>query len=133
MDEVSPSGSTRLWEVRDGRVATWTISPEDLGLACDDLDGLAGGEPAENAGRVERLLGGGGTMVERCAVLLNAAAALYVAGRGWTMTEAAARAREALEDGGAARALAELRRATPRAEVSGAVAAPAPPSATVSS
>ncbi len=55
-------------------------------------------------------------MVERCAVLLNAAAALYVAGRGWTMAEAAARAREALEDGGAARVLAELRRAAPRAE-----------------
>ena len=62
---------------------------------------------------MERLLGGGGTMVERCAVLLNAAAALYVAGRGWTMAEAAARAREALEDGGAARVLAELRRAAP--------------------
>jgi anthranilate phosphoribosyltransferase len=127
MDEVSPSGSTRVWEVRDGRVATWTVSPEGLGLACDDLDGLAGGEPAENAGRVERLLGGGGTMVERCAVLLNAAAALYVAGRGWTMAEAAARAREALENGGAARALAELRRAAPGTEqgVPGAPAASA--------
>jgi anthranilate phosphoribosyltransferase len=119
MDEVSPSGSTRVW----------TLWPEGLGLACDDLDGLAGGEPAENAGRVERLLGGGGTMVERCAVLLNAAAALYVAGRGWTMPEAAARAREALENGGAARALAELRRAAPAAEGSGVAAA----SATVSS
>jgi anthranilate phosphoribosyltransferase len=113
MDEVSPSGSTRVWEVREGRVATWAVSPDGLGLACDDLDGLAGGEPAENAGRVERLLAGGGTMVERCAVLLNAAAALYVAGRGWTMPEAAARARTALESGGAARALAELRRAAP--------------------
>jgi anthranilate phosphoribosyltransferase len=113
MDEVSPAGSTRIWEVREGRVATWAISPDALGLACDDLDGLAGGEPAENAGRVERLLGGGGTMVERCAVLLNAAAALYVAGRGWTMAEAAARARVALESGGGARALAELRRAAP--------------------
>jgi len=127
MDEVSPSGSTRVWEVREGRVTTWAVSPDGLGLACDDLDGLAGGEPAENAGRLERLLAGGGTTVERCAVLLNAAAALYVAGRGWTMAEAAARAREALENGGAARALAELRRAAPGAgqEAPGAPAASA--------
>ena len=40
-----------------------------------------------------------GTTVERCAVLLNAAAALYVSGRGWTLAEAAARARESLEAG----------------------------------
>ena len=66
-------------------------------------------------------------MVERCAVLLNAAAALYVAGRGWSMADSAARAREALENGGAARALAELRRAAPGAGVPGA------PAATVSS
>jgi anthranilate phosphoribosyltransferase len=129
MDEVSPSGSTRVWEVREGRIATWTLSPDVLGLACDNLDGLAGGEPAENAGRVERLLDGGGTTVERCAVLLNAAAGLYVAGRGWSMEEAAGRAREALESGGAARVLAALRRAAPGSGMSGVAGA----SATVSS
>jgi anthranilate phosphoribosyltransferase len=113
MDEVSPSGATHVWEVREGRVETWAVSPESLGLACDDLDGLAGGEPVENAGRVERLLAGGGTTVERCAVLLNAAAALYVAGRGWSMAAAATRAREVLESGAGATVLAELRRAAP--------------------
>ncbi len=113
MDEVSPSGATHVWEVRDGRVERWLLTPETLGLACDDLDGLAGGEPAANADRLERLLAGGGSAVERCAVVLNAAAALYVAGRGWTMADAAARARDALEQGGAAKALAALRRAAP--------------------
>jgi anthranilate phosphoribosyltransferase len=111
MDEMSPSGETRVWEVRDGRVDTWTAVPDALGLACDELDGLAGGEPAANAVRVERVLSGDGTTVERCAVLLNAAAALYVAGRGWTMAEAVARAEAALADGGARRVLGELRRA----------------------
>jgi anthranilate phosphoribosyltransferase len=95
------------------------MSPESLGLACDDLSGLAGGEPLENAGRVERLLAGGGTPVERCAVLLNAAAALYVSGRGWSMAAAAERAREVLENGGGARVLAELRRAAPAAGTRG--------------
>ena len=60
MDEVSPSGETRVWEVREGRVATWTIAPGAHGLDCDDLGGLAGGEPAENADRLERLLAGRG-------------------------------------------------------------------------
>ncbi len=115
MDEVSPFGATHVWEVREGRVETWEVLPESLGLACDDLGGLAGGEPAENAGRLERLLCGGGSAVERCAVLLNATAALYVAGRGWSMAVAAERARQALEDGGGARVLAALRQAAPTA------------------
>ncbi len=113
MDEVSPSGTTRVWEVRDGSVTDWEVSPNALGLDCDDLDALAGGTPEENAHRVERLLGGEGARVERCAVLLNAAAALYVSGRGWTMVEAAKRATESLESAAAARALAALRAAAP--------------------
>jgi anthranilate phosphoribosyltransferase len=119
MDEVSPSGSTHVWEVCDGTVTRWEVSPATLGLECDDLEVLAGGEPEENARRVERLLDGHGALVERCAVLLNAAAALYVSGRGWTMAEAAARARDSLESGAAMRALAALRAAAPLGAVAG--------------
>lgn len=114
MDEVSPSGATRVWEVREREVREWEIAPGSLGLECDDLDGLGGGEPAENAARVERLLEGEGRLVERCAVLLNAAAALYVSGNGWTMPESVARARAALESGAGAKVLARLREAAPR-------------------
>jgi len=114
MDEVSPCGATHVWEVREGDVTEWEIAPGSLGLECDDLDGLAGGEPAENAERVERLLGGDGKIVDRYAVLLNAAAALYVSGNGWTMQESVARARAALECGAGARVLARLREAAPR-------------------
>ena len=60
MDEMSPSGTTHVWEVRDGRVARWDVAPGALGLECDDLDDLAGGEPEENAARIERLLDGPG-------------------------------------------------------------------------
>ena len=52
-------------------------------------------------------------------MLLNAAAALYVSGRGWTMVEAAKRATEALESAAAARALAALRAAAPGGIVAG--------------
>jgi len=116
MDEVSPSGLTKVWEVRDGAVAQWEVEPAALGLECHDLDDLAGGEPEDNARRVERLLDGGGAAAERCAVLLNAAAALYVAGRGWTLADSVSRARASLESGAAMRALAALRMAAPAGE-----------------
>ncbi|HEX3234541.1 MAG TPA: anthranilate phosphoribosyltransferase [Gemmatimonadales bacterium] len=116
MDEVSPSGRTEVWEVREGRVDHWQIDPAALGLRCDDLDGLTGGEPGENAARIERLLQGGGEPVERCAVLLNAACALYVSGRGWSLEESAARAAQALHGGAGMEALHRLRAAAPRGE-----------------
>jgi anthranilate phosphoribosyltransferase len=112
MDEVSPCGRTWVWEVCDGALGEWAIEPARYGLACDDLDGLAGGEPAENAERIERLLTGDHDIpaAVRCAVLLNAAAGLYVSGGGWTFGEAVARATDSLESGAAAAALERLRR-----------------------
>ena len=114
MDEVSPSGVTRVWEVRDGAVRRWEIAPLEHGLDCDDLDGLAGGDPADNAERIKRILEGSGAPVERCAVLLNAAAALYVSGNGWTLDESVVRARASLESGAAGTVLARVRAAAPR-------------------
>jgi anthranilate phosphoribosyltransferase len=114
MDEVSPTGRTHVWEVCGGRVAEWAIDPHEHGLHCDDLDGLAGGEPAENAARIEQLLAGGeGSEAIRCAVVLNAAAGLYVSGRGWTFGESAHRARSALSGGAGMVVLERLRRAAP--------------------
>ena len=93
-------------------MADWEIEPARYGLECDDLDGLAGGEPSANARRIERLLAGEGAMpAVRCAVLLNAAAGLYVSGGGCTFEESVERARGSLESGAAASALERLRRA----------------------
>jgi anthranilate phosphoribosyltransferase len=116
MDEVSPSGRTNVWEIRDGGVSQWEVDPATLGLECHDLDDLAGGAPDDNARRVEQVLEGRGASVERCAVLLNAAAALYVSGRGWTLADAASQARASLESGAALRALTALRMAAPAGE-----------------
>jgi len=123
MDEISPSGKTQIWEVTDGAVRTWSFDPGDYGLADDDLAGLAGGEPADNAARIERLLHGNtrdgtrerGTRdhVARCATLLNAAASLYVSGNGWSFEACVARATEALDSGGALDVLRRLRAAAP--------------------
>jgi anthranilate phosphoribosyltransferase len=118
MDEISPSGPTAVWEIRNGGLDRWEVQPATYGLECEDLSGLAGGEPTENATRIERLLAGDGATAVRCAVLLNAAAALYVSGNGWSLEEALDRGRTALENGAGAGVLARLRKAAPRKQVS---------------
>lgn len=110
MDEISPQGVTDLWEIRDGTLSTWTLDPTTLGLSADAGD-LRGGEPSANAARVEGILNGGaGDRAGLAAVLLNAAAALYVAGLASGLEEGVEKARAALQSGAAREALAGLRR-----------------------
>ncbi len=109
MDEISPSGRTAVWEIRAGRIATWTLEPEEFDLQWDDLSALAGGEPAVNAARMEALLSGGPDEAGRRAVLLNAAAGIYVAGLTADFGTAVSRATEVLDSGGGAEVLARLR------------------------
>lgn len=112
MDEISPVGPTYVWEVREGAVHAWTLDPRELGVPDVTLEALAGGSPIENAERLRALLGGASDAAGRWAVLLNAAAALYVSGRVPSMADALTAARDSLESGAAAAVLAELRRAT---------------------
>lgn len=114
MDEVSPLGTTSVAEVRDGAVHRYQIEPEDLGLEPVDAEGLAGGEPEENAAIIEGVLAGL-TGAPRSAVVANAAAAILAAGLADTWDEAAETARRTIDEGKAAEALDALR------EVSGRV------------
>lgn len=114
MDEISPGGRTLVWEVREGRVSPWVLDPAAYGLAHSDLESLAGGEPAENAARVQRLLEGESDEAAHRAVLLNAAAGIYVSGREPTFALAAERAREALASGAARSVLETLRQVAGR-------------------
>jgi anthranilate phosphoribosyltransferase len=114
MDEISPQGVTDVWEVRDGSVTRWEIDPAIHGVAITDVSVLRGGEPPENAARIERLLAGkvDGDPAGRAAVLLNAGAAIYVAGLVDTFAEGIARAAAALSSGAGLTALDRLRRAS---------------------
>lgn len=112
MDEISPLGPSLVWEVRAGSITEWTIEPSAFGIAPGRVDDLAGGEPAENAERIEAVLNGTMRGSARDALLLNAAAALYVSGRGWSFGESLARATAALEERKAVAVLARLRAAT---------------------
>jgi anthranilate phosphoribosyltransferase len=111
MDEVSPVGATRVLEVRDGQLHEWTIDPAVAGYSGVRESDLAGGDPAENAALIETVLRGGGPPAARAAIVLNAAAALYVAGRSDSYAGAVTLAREALHRGAGADALEALRRA----------------------
>lgn len=114
MDEISPVGPTEVWEIRDGRMSEWTLDPASVGLAADGLEDLRGGGPADNAARIEGLLRTGRGGIERAAVLLNAAGALYVSGAEWSFADAVARATAALDTGAGGEVLDRLRAVAPR-------------------
>jgi len=113
MDEVSPHGVTDVWEVKDDTVRTWEVDPERFRLGITDVGELQGGEPAANAERLERILGNGSAdPAGLAAVLLNAGAAIYVAGIASSLAEGIGRAREVVASGAARAALDRLRKAT---------------------
>lgn len=111
MDEISPIGCTRVLEVRSGVVSEWTIDPASYSLAAAAED-LAGGEPTQNAARVSGVLDGSDRAGARSAVLLNAAAAIYVGGAVTSFGEGVRAAAIAIDSGKALRALAALREAS---------------------
>lgn len=111
MDEVSPIGATRVIEIREGRTTEWTIDPAKYGYANIDRQDLNGGPPAENAAIIERVLTGNGPKGAAAAVVLNAAAAIYVGGQTRSFGEAIEGAREAVTSGAGLVALERLRAA----------------------
>jgi anthranilate phosphoribosyltransferase len=108
LDEITTTGSTVVGEVRDGGVEVYEIAPEDAGLPRAGLADLRGGEPAENAALMRRVLAGeAGPLADVTA--FNAGAALYVGGAAASIAEGTGRARELLAGGDAAAKLDELR------------------------
>ncbi|HET7631052.1 MAG TPA: anthranilate phosphoribosyltransferase [Gemmatimonadaceae bacterium] len=114
MDEISPLGPTEVREVRAGEVREWVIDPTVLGLGRATADELAGGSPAENAAAVLDVLQGRASRGATAAVLLNAAAALYVAALAPTYEEGLAQAEAAIRSGAGLDALERLRSAFAR-------------------
>ncbi|HEU4563933.1 MAG TPA: anthranilate phosphoribosyltransferase [Gemmatimonadaceae bacterium] len=112
IDEISPLGRTRVLEVKGGALGEWSIDPEEHELALAQAAELAGGDPASNAQVILDVLGGRTRGGARTAVLLNAAAALYVAGEVDDFDDGMRRAGDALNAGAGLDALDRLRRAT---------------------
>ena len=106
-DELSIAAPSRVAQLKDGAVTEFEISPEDAGLPVHPFDDIVGGEPAHNAAALRRLLDGE-PGAYRDAVLLNAAAALLVAGRAADLREGAEIARASIDSGAAKDRLSRL-------------------------
>jgi anthranilate phosphoribosyltransferase len=104
LDEISTSGPTRIAEVRDGAVREFELLPDDVGIERASIGDLRGGDAAENAVLLTRVLEGE-KGPRRSAVLLNAGAALAAAGVAETIRDGVRAAEKILDSG---RALATL-------------------------
>jgi len=107
LDELTTTGPSRVFELRDGRVSEYEVDPGDLGLARSRAEDLRGGTPAENANLLRQVLDRE-SGPRRDVVLLNAAAAVLAAGRADGWPAALAVARESLDSGRAQNVLDRL-------------------------
>ncbi|MBP3611561.1 MAG: anthranilate phosphoribosyltransferase [Lachnospiraceae bacterium] len=107
LDEISMSAPTTVCEFQDGWFKTYTITPEEFGLARCTKEDLAGGTPEENAQMTREILKGA-RGPKRDAVLMNAGAALYLGGRADTMKEGIGLAAELIDSGKAYETLERL-------------------------
>ena len=106
MDELSTSGPTHVVELRaDGHLESWTLTPEEAGLAVAPQSALAAGTPERNA-EIARAVLAGEAGPERDLTALNAGAAIYVGGLAETIEQGTRKAEEAI-DSGAAREVLE--------------------------
>src|SRR5206468_1274255 len=104
IDEISPTGPTRTWELREGSVVTGMLDPVALGLPIGTVLDIESGDAAANAATARSILDGE-RGARRTAVLLNAGAALFVGGIGKSIREGTQLAAAVIDSGAAAATL----------------------------
>ncbi len=107
LDEITVSGITRVCELKDGAITSYSIRPEDFGLDEAASDSLKGGSAEENAALLRRILDGA-LGPPRDAVVMNAAAALVAGDRVRTLKEGAELAQQLIDGGQAGARLEHL-------------------------
>ncbi len=107
LDEITISGPTRIAELRDSRIRTYSLTPEECGLRRVPLDAIAGDDASANAAILRAVLDGENSP-RRDVVLMNAAAALVAAGRAESVPACISSAAESLDSGAARAKLAAL-------------------------
>jgi anthranilate phosphoribosyltransferase len=108
VDEISISGPTRVVEMRKGELKTYTVSPDDFGVASAGAESIRGGDAAFNAEVIEGVLRGAAGP-PRDVVLMNASAALVAAGAAPTLKDGFRAAAQSIDSGAALKKLAKLR------------------------
>jgi len=110
-DELTITGISWVAGLSDGAAHDFEIHPEEAGLPVHPFEDILGGSPSENAAAFRALLGGAPSAY-RDAVLLNAAAALKVAGRVDALPDGVDMARHSIDSGAAQQKVTDLARAT---------------------
>lgn len=111
LDEISVSAPTVVCEIKDGTLKNYEITPEQFGLATAKKEDMVGGDPQENA-RITRAILAGEKGAKRDAVVLNAGACIYIAGKAATLDEGIKMAQEVIDNGKAAEKLDAFVKAT---------------------
>ncbi|MBI1734677.1 MAG: anthranilate phosphoribosyltransferase [Candidatus Rokubacteria bacterium] len=107
LDEISNTGDSKISEVREGVVRTYTVRPEDFGLARAAITDLQGGDREQNAEIIRDILAGK-PGPKRDIVLMNAAAALVAGAKARDLRDGVERAARSIDTGAARKKLDEL-------------------------
>jgi anthranilate phosphoribosyltransferase len=107
LDELTTAGASRVAELKDGAIREFEVTPESVGLERARIADLRGGEPGENAATMHALLEGAKGPI-RDIVLLNAGAALLIAGKAANLKAGMALAARTIDGGAPRRVLARL-------------------------
>lgn len=99
MDEISASAPTTVCELREGFYRTSVIKPEDFGLTRGRKEDIIGGSPKENARITREVLSGKERGTKRTIVLMNAGAALYIAGKADSIASGVKLASDQIDSG----------------------------------
>ena len=116
LDEITTTTETQIGEVNGKEVKEWRLKPEDYGIARAQMSDLLGGEIGENVAIINRILSGE-KGPKRDIVLLNAGAALAVAGRAPDIKAGIALAAQTVDSGAAKKKLADYIAFTNRADI----------------
>jgi len=107
LDEITITGPTRVAEVREGSIHSYEVTPEEFGMNRATIADISGGDAAANAAIIRKILGGEQSP-GRDVVLLNAAAALVVAGKADHLAGALPIAAKSIDSGAAGAKLEAL-------------------------
>ena len=107
LDEITTTGPTHVVALENGTIRRFTVTPDEVGLTTARPEDMKGADPEHNAAELRRVLDGEKTPYRDIAVL-NAAAALVVAGEAGNLREGVDRAAGAVDSGAAKGALERL-------------------------
>lgn len=108
LDEISLLGKTRILELKEEKMTTYEIEPEEFGMKRCQLEDIKTGTPQENAELIQNVFSGKIHGPRRDALILNAAGALVIGGRAKDFSDGIEKVKEIIDSGAAKRKLEEL-------------------------